>query len=103
MAAPTAQRLQVWAGRHEVSVTAAVEHAVRLYLESGRRPPARRDGPRVVVRFRLPFGLHQELREAARTMPAGWSQLVEAAAMGLVVAEGRPVLGGGPTGRAPGS
>lgn len=93
LAVAVADRLEAWAARHEVSVTAAVEHAVVAYLASGRRPAPRRAGPRRVVRFRLAFRVHQDLRALARAAPAGFSQVVEAAVMGLVAAEGLPFSG----------
>jgi len=91
LSTPVAERLRAWAARHEVSVTAAIELAVTLYLEAGRAPGVRRPGPRSQVRFRLPRPLHQRLRRACRTTPAGWSQMVEGAVVGLVAAEGLPV------------
>ena len=88
MSSAVASRLRDWAERREVSVTAAVELAARLYLESKRRPAPRKAAPREVVRIRLPVQLHQDLRAAARAMPVGWSPLIEAAVMGLAAAEG---------------
>lgn len=88
----TAQRLEAWAERHQVSVTAAVELAVRRYLAAGMSPAAGRAGPVTqLVRFRLAFDVHQALRARCRELPAGWSQMIEGAAMALVASEGLPI------------
>lgn len=87
----TARRLEAWARRHEVSVTVALELALRRYLAAGIVPGPRSLDQVQVVRFRLPFDLHRDLRARCQELPAGWSQLVEGAAMALVASEGLPI------------